>query len=255
MKYWCVTTCSESGWRETGERMVTSFLRYWPLEASLCLYAEGFAPTIGGLEVRRLPSWLDEFKARHRDEPSANGRNGQKYDYRTDCVKFSHKVAALTDFAVGIDDGVVVWLDADVVSHAPVTPQWLDGLFPEPSYLAWLDRYNCHPECGLVLYRASHRSHRLFMERFAGLYQSDKVLSLPETHDSYVLQQLVTRALLAHEIERPVSLSGDSKGWHHPFIAGPLGQCLDHCKGRRKELGKSPRRDLQRPRIEPYWAC
>jgi hypothetical protein len=255
IRFRCVTTCNEFGWRESGERMARSFLRNWPAEASLTVYAEDFCPSVPDLAVRRLPAWLDEFKARHAKNEAANGRVNALYTYRQDAVKFAHKVAALTDFGLCLDDGVLIWLDADTFTHSPVTAQWLDGLFPQPSYIAWLDRLGNHPECGMVMYRPGHRAHRTFMQRLAWTYYSDEVLGYKETHDSFILQELVDDAVRHREIEPPVSLSGEAKGWHHPFVAGPLGACMDHCKGARKHTGRSHRSDLKQPRIEPYWAC
>jgi len=255
IRFRVVTTMNERGWRETGERMVRSFLRNWPAEASLTVYAEGFCPSLPDVAVRRLPTWLDEFKMRHAANPKTQGRVDSGYDYRGDCLKFSHKVAALTDYALSVDDGILVWLDCDVFTHAGVTADWLDSLFPEPSYIAWLDRAGNHPECGFVMYRPGHRSHREFMEGFADFYKSDKVLRLRETHDSYALQKLVEEWHSAGKIEPPVSLSGEARTWHHPLVSSRIGECCDHLKGGRKQFGKSQKRDLQKPRIEPYWTC
>jgi len=252
LRFHVVSTCNEQGWRETGERMVRSFLRHWPADAHLTLFAEGFSPSVAGIDVRRLPAWLDAFKARHRDNVARNGMRNGLYDYRYDVIKFSHKVAALTDFGARLNDGVLVWLDADILSHANVTTQWLDSLFPEPAYIAWLDRVNTHPECGIVLFRASHPYHQNFMERFRDIYSSDHVLRLQQTHDSFILQHLVNCKFNAGKIPAPASLSGDARNWHHPLAAGPLGMCLDHAKGPRKLAGRSPRIDA-RGRTEPHW--
>lgn len=252
MNYHVVTTMNEAGWIETGRRMVESFATRWPKNARLTLYAEGFIPN-AAVATRPLPVWLDEFKAKHRNTRSANGWRKERYTYTHDAVKFAHKVAALTDFAEGIRDGVVIWLDADVYTHADVTEQWLTKLFPEPAYIAWLDRQNTHPECGFVMFRASHPYHAAFMDRFRALYTSGRVFDLPETHDSFVLQHLVTAKVATGHIPAPASLSGEALRTSHPAVNGPLGACIDHMKGPRKAEGRSRRRDLIRPRSEPYW--
>jgi len=251
-RFHVVTTMNEAGWRETGDSMVRSFLRNWPKQASLTVYAENFTPGIKCIEVKRLPAWLDEFKARHRDNVARNGQRNGVYDYRFDCVKFAHKVAALTDFGARLNDGVMIWLDADTFTHSLVAEWWLDSLFPEQAYIAWLDRVNTHPECGFVMFRASHPYHQNFMERFRDIYSSDHVLRLAQTHDSFILQHLVNCKFNAGKIPAPASLSGDAKNWHHPMVAGPLGMCLDHAKGPRKLAGRSPRIDA-RGRTEPHW--
>jgi hypothetical protein len=245
---------SARGWEETGRRMAQSFVDRWPAECQpLIVYAENFEPDVEGIEVRRLPGWLAEFKALWKDRPSANGYHGGRYTYTHDAVKFAHKVAALTDCGEGLNDGVLIWLDADVYTHSDVTIEWLEKLFPEPAYIAWLDRERSHPECGFVMYRCSHPYHATFMERFRSIYTSGNVLKLAETHDSYVLQHLVTVKVANRKIPPPASLSGAARRTSHPFVNGPIGEVADHLKGPRKQAGRSHQRDLVFARPEAYW--
>lgn len=255
MQYHVVTTMNKSGWAETGRRMAESFVKNWEIDNPLTIYAEDFVPDIDGVVTAKLPKWMSEFKEHYGRVPLFNGRlgfNNQKYDYRWDAVKFAHKVAALTEFAGLIDEGIVIWLDADTFTHSKVTETWLNGLFPVPSYLAWLDRTNNHPECGFVMYRAYHPFHQKFMEGFKHLYTSGDIFKLKETHDSYALQHFVMQKVQQRKIPLPTSLSGD-RNWHHPFVNGPLGACLDHMKGPRKLEGKSRKRDFRNQRREEYW--
>lgn len=250
LNYHVVSTMNAKGWEETGRRMAASFLKHW--DAPLTIYAEDFLPDISGIQTRALPEWMAEFKAKHSLIEAHVGRRNGRYDYRFDAVKFAHKVAALTDFGEDLDEGVLIWLDADTYTHAEVTEKWLESLFPEPAYVAWLNRQNSHPECGFVMYRCSHPYHRNFMQAFRNLYTSGDLFKLAETHDSFALQHLVLAKVMNRKIPPPVSLSGDT-GWHHPFVNGPLGACLDHLKGPRKQEGKSRKRDMRIRRREPYW--
>lgn len=253
LKFQVVTTTNAAGWEQTGRRMAQSFVDQWQTGGKLVIYAEDFEPDVDGCETRRMPSWLADFKAQNENTPAYNGRRGARtYDYRFDAIKFSHKVAALTDFAEPISEGVAIWLDADTFTHAPVTADWLEKLFPPPAYLAWLDRLNSHPECGFMMFRCSHPYHVNFMQAFRNLYTSGQIFKLRETHDSYAMQHLVSAKLMHGKIPPPVSLSGDTR-WHHPFVNGPLGERIDHMKGPRKKEGRSRARDLRRPRSEAYW--
>lgn len=253
MRFHVVSTMNEQGWNETGKRMAASFLARWPESAMpLTIYAEGFDPDMKGIEVRQLPAWLDEFKHINDRNPVAKGIRNGAYDYRFDAVKFAHKVAAVTDFGLSLTDGVMIWLDADTYTHADVTEEWLENLFPEPAYIAWLDRFNSHPECGFVMYRASHPYHSLFMQSYRNLYTSGELFRLSETNDCTALAHVVSAKMLNGKIAPPVSLSGD-KSWHHPFVNGPLGAKLDHLKGARKRDGRSRKRDSRQPRTEEYW--
>ncbi len=213
----------------------------------LYLYAEQFVPDHRRPVVRGLPAWLSEFKARHAENRRAHGLVDGTYDYRQDCVRFAHKVAAVTDAAFELEADVLIWADADIVTHAPVTTDWLTTLFPAGPYIAWLERDRHYPECGFYMLRCSHPAHREVMTRWRQLYETDAVFGLPETHDSYVLQQIILEAEREGLITTH-SLSGEARQHRHPSINGPLGTRLDHLKGPRKGQGRSPRTDLMTPR-------
>lgn len=253
MNFHVVTTTNAAGWEETGRRMAQSFVERWTRDARLTVYAEGFDPFVAGVAVRSLPAWLDAFKARHRDNPAANGLRNGRYTYTHDAVKFAHKVAALTDFAESITDGIVIWLDADTYTHADVSTKWLESLFPETSYLAWLDRRNAHPECGFVMYRASHPHHRAFMAAYRDLYASGGLFKLPQTEDCTALAHIVGIKVANRLIPPAHSLSGRANRCSHVFANSELGSRMDHLKGPRKQEGRSRRADLVLPRNEDYW--
>jgi hypothetical protein len=253
MRFAVVTTCNLSGWQEYGRRMVATFEQFWPVDVPLYLYAEDFQPDHARPIVVELPKWLAEFKARHASNPPAHGMIDDKYDFRLDCVRFAHKASAVMDAAARVDVDILIVADADIVTHAPVDTDWLEGLFPPGPYIAWLDREH-HPyfEGGFYMLRCNHPVHRRIMSRWQELYETDAVLALPQTHDALSLMQALGEAereglLTTH------SLSGDARGHEHPLVNGPLGARLDHLKGPRKMLGRSHLTDLITPRLEPYW--
>jgi hypothetical protein len=254
VKFHVVTTMNAAGYSQHGRRMVDSFLLRWPETASITVYAENFDNVVESerCHVRELPAWLTEFKFANAENPAAHGQRRGAYDYRYDAVKFAHKVAAMTDFGLGLDDGIMVWLDADTFFHADVKEDWLLKLFPEPAYIGWLDRKSSHPECGIILFRPSDLYHRRFMQAYEDVYTSGRIFKYGEWHDSFVFQQLVRVKAAAGKIPQPVSMSGDTR-ITHPAVNGPWGAVCDHMKGPRKEEGRSRARDFVRPRSEPYW--
>src|SRR5690606_31390342 len=100
--------------------------------------------------------------------------------------------------------------------------------FPEPAYVAWLDRNGSHPECGFFMLRASHPYHRNFMQAYRNLYTSGDVFKLRETHDSYVFQHLVTTKAANRKIPPPHSLSGEARRTSHVLANSQIGSRLDH---------------------------
>jgi len=262
-------TCHAEGWRDYGRKMVQTFVEHWPAAATLNVYAEGFSVDVQAPNVfeRRLPAWHDAWKARHAENPDAHGtdprrfgatdkRKGKGYSYRRDCVRFSHKVAALTDTALecrAAAPGLLIMVDADVITHAGVTLEWLNQIFPDPaSYLAWLDRASWYPECGFVIFRETHPGHDWFMRAFRSTYETDAVFTLSETHDSFVLQQLVTDAVRCGKIPAPFGLSSKvGKRSSHPFVYSRLAERLDHAKGKFKVEGRTPKGYVRR--TEAHW--
>ena len=252
MRFALVTTCHLAGWQQYGRRMVETFDEFWPADFPFYLYAEDFQPDHPRPIVCELPKWHAEFKARQANNPAAHGMVEGKYDFRKDCVRFSHKVGAVTDAASRLDVDILIVTDADLVTHAPVDTDWLESLFPPGPYVAWLDREHQYFEGGFYMLRCNHPVHRRIMQRWQALYETDAVLGLSQTHDAESLQHVVFEAereglLTIH------SLSGDFRGHEHPLVNGPLGARLDHLKGPRKELGKSHASDLIQPRVEEYW--
>lgn len=232
--------------------MVETFDRFWPADVPLYLYAEDFQPDHSRPIVRTLPGWLAEFKARHADHPYAHGLGSGRYNPLQDCVRFAHKVAAVTDAASRLDPDILIVVDADIVTHAPVDANWLSDLFPPGPYIAWLNREGRYFEGGFYMLRCHHPAHRRIMARWQELYETDAVLGLSQTHDAQSLEHAIDEA----KREGPLtthSLSGEAWRYRHPLVNSPLGARLDHLKGPRKALGRSPATDLMIPRSEEYW--
>lgn len=261
MKYRIVTTCNKEGYQKYGRRMISSLLKYWPEDVAVHLYNEGFEPPCNVIP-HSFPEWHDEFKLRHRDNPKANGndktvnRKGRAHDYRYDAVRFSHKVAAITDVAQRFDDGVLIWCDADTVTHDYVSTEWIESLFPVSSdkYIAWLDRANKYPECGFLMFNCSHEQHKNFMSVLAKVYQYDTIFRFKETHDSYVIEQLVKEYVTSKAFPEPYSLSGPKgRKTTHPFVLSRLAEKMDHLKGNIKNTTKKTPGYMAPGRTESYW--
>lgn len=245
-RYLAITTCTAKQWTQYGRAMARTFVRFWPADIPLRIYAEGFDPggdlPIESVDLESAAPWLSVFKVEngHRKPES----------FKQDAVRFAHKMAAMGAAAEGDDCDVLIWLDADIVTHSLVRPKSLAALFPEPAAVAWLDRADTYPETGVLMFRLPQA--RPVIARCIEMYVSGEVYKLPGQTDCHVIQHAVEAAARRGEIEA-VSLSGDARKHKHPAINGPLGACLDHLKGRRKEFGRSRAKDLMRPRSEPYW--
>lgn len=251
MNYRAITTCNQSQWEQYGRAMATTFYRHWPSTVPLRVYAEGFNVVEQPVECIALEvtaPWLSIWKALYRAPQYNGGENAR--DYRHDAVRFAHKVAAIGAAAEDADFDVLIWIDADTVTHSPVTTEWLDGLFPEPAVVAWLDRERTYPECGFLMFRFP--AARRVIREVVKAYRNGSIFMLPEWHDSYVIQHVVQKSGVAVH-----SLSGPEgrKNIGHPWVSSELASRLDHLKGEiRKRDGHSKLgRELKVKRLEPYW--
>jgi hypothetical protein len=226
-----VTTFAQKHWESHARRCVETFGLYW----------QGIHLTTFDDEALESGSdWLAAFKERHKDRPTDN--------YRKDAVRFAHKVAAIElAFQGGISD-YLIWMDADCVTHAPVDVAWLTRLSQGADF-AYLARDRKYSECGFLMIRRNQRGEKL-IKRLVDLYRTDKLFLLPEWHDCWAFDH--ARNGLQGQLQC-ASLSGNANRMAHPFVNGPLGERLDHCKGARKAQGRSHASDLKVQRTEAHW--
>jgi hypothetical protein len=228
-----VTTYADKHWESHARRCVESFQAHWK-DIPLRAYTDA--------DLEDSSDWLPEFKQRQQGRPTDN--------YRFDAVRFSHKVAAIEQaFRVGTAD-CLIWLDADCVTHADVDAEWLASLIGDGDF-GYLKRANKYPECGFLILRRNERVAE-FIQHLVWLYRTDELFELAEWHDSWAIEHVRSYMERVDGL-RCVSLSGGFEHTGHPFVNGPLGARLDHCKGNRKQAGRSKASDLKVQRREGHW--
>lgn len=221
---------SLAGYHQYGERFLDSFNKYWPVPVTV--YSEDTLP------VPFTP--LDDPE--HQAFLSSDRQDGA--DYRWQAKRFSYKVFSILDAAKA--PGKLLWLDADVVTHKAIPMKFLNDLLPKGKYIACLERVHAHSECGFVMYDCDHLKD--FMAAWRHLYVSGEVYGLKEWHDSYVFDHLKAKMKIPS-----VDLSGSHRASWHPFINSCLGKYMDHLKGNRKKMARSPANDLVWARPEGHW--
>jgi hypothetical protein len=243
--------------------MLKTFSRYWAKDIKLYFYSEDIPrntlPVIENVVYRQMPDWYTTFKEKYSAVPDAVGRDRRRnrekreYDFRRDCLKFGHKVAALTDVASKVGEDLLIMIDADTLAHDTADCEWLYNLFRADTYIAWLHRNRGYPECGFMMFKCWRPEHTRFMSELRTIYESGKIFEEDETHDSYIFQQIVRRAIAEGWMTDPHSLSGDASRYHHPFVRCELAARLDHAKGARKKIGRTSKVEVRNERREPYW--
>lgn len=271
-EYILVTTFNRSGYRKYGKKMLESFVKYWPQDQKIVVYAENVIIEIKDprIEVKNLLEvrHLVDFKFRHNRNLIANGyypRGAKSKNFKYDAVRFSHKVFAIYDCIKTVPEGIkhVVWLDADTVTHRQIPEDFLAVNFPrkqkientEAFYrygIAYLGRTNQHSECGWMIFHLEDPMVKDFWEAFVNHYKTDSIFRLKEWHDSFVFDEVrlefEKKGMVNHNITPNFSQG-------HPFINCILGDYMDHLKGPRKDRGRSKHdeRNITTNEVIDWW--
>lgn len=261
-----VTTFNKSGLDTYGQRMIDSYEKNWPSEITLYVYAEDCTPktTKANVIVRDLhkeSTELVNFKNKWRGVPKANGdisadperskRKDSFKGFKWDAIRFSHKVYSIFHCAKTIDADVLTWMDADMYCHSPIGLDFVQKMIPEGKDLCYIGRDRKWPECGLYSINLKSKKGQEFLQKFQWAYDNAEkgIFQMDEWHDSFVFD-VVRKRMTLKELNWTEGLI---KGEGHPLINSEWGAYLDHLKGNRKELGKSKKTDLLKPRTENYW--
>jgi len=265
-KYAVVTTFHAKGYEQYAQKFIKTFTQQWPTTVNLYVYTEDceISESAPNLIIRDLHSSsqpLVNFKNKWRNVPKANGdvsqdpirskRRDSGKGFKWDAVRFAHKVYSIFHCAENCDAEILIWMDADMICHSPMSENILDTLIPKSIDLGFLGREGKFSECGLYSMNLSSIRIKKFLNQFQHFYDDAEngIFQLDEWHDSFVFDAV--RKL--HPLIESDWSKGLIKGEGHPLINSPWGAFLDHLKGKRKEYGKSLQTDIVVPRNEGYW--
>jgi hypothetical protein len=263
MTFTVVTTFHKKGYEIYGRRMIETFLKNWPKNITLVVYAEDctVSETADNLIVRDLNEVTEmvTFKNKWRNVPKANGdvsndpirskRKDAGKGFKWDAVRFAHKVYSIFDCARRTDSDWLLWMDADMVCHSPITLDKIISLCSRD--LCFLGRRGKYTECGLYAMNLRSVATIAFLQEFQRYYDDAEngIFTLDEWHDSFVFD-----AVRLHSSCRETDWSSHLiSGEGHPLINSEWGAYLDHLKGDRKSRKRSPATDLKIKRTEVYW--
>jgi hypothetical protein len=266
MKYTVCTTFNADGYNTYGSRMIDTFLQSWPQNVQLKVYAEGCsvtqtAPNLEVLDLETASPELVTFKNTWRYVPKANGdvgadpvrsrRKDAVKGFKWNAVRFAHKVYAIFHCAKNTTGDWLIWMDADMICHSPMTVERLSKFFPDTTDLCFAGRSRKFTECGLYGMHVTEPAVKTWLLDFQHMYDHAEsgIFTLEEWHDSYVFDAVRRRHSL-RELNWTAHLQ---MGEGHPLINCEWGAYIDHLKGERKVLGRSRTSDLRVTRDESYW--
>jgi hypothetical protein len=224
-----VTSFSPTGAELYGRRCVASIKAYWPHPVTV--YTDALDVTTTRL-TGDIPCW-SATKARlpetRPDVPAGGDKWTQKpTSYLWNARKFAVKPFVWKDAAERLGSGLLVWLDGDTVTTAPVP----DGLIKDVMDgvdVAFLGRGAMHPETGFVAFRVPEA---LPMLRWCvEAYRLGGFLALNDGWtDCHVLRAgLSAVGAKARDLTSPLAL--DWRSSVNAFALSPLGPYVEHLKG------------------------
>lgn len=259
-KYEIVTTFHKPGYEKYGKRMIETFEEKWQKDIPLKVYYENMEqPELVSDRIEYLDyevvcgdkqNAFAKLAAPHEERVlGPNGKDprpgrpspvtpGSRYLFQA--TRFAHKFYACEHAMRNSKSRYLVWCDADVVAINDVTEEWLDKFVEEGKYWSRVGRGAKYPECGFMIWDTEHPMHARYWQLMNWLYDDGALFQLMEWHDSFVWW--TAEKYVEQEAGKPLHVDLGAGYSGHAFVKGPLGDCLDHLKGDRKDVGFSKER-------------
>lgn len=223
-----ITTSTKKTFDQCGQKWLDG-RKHWHKGTEFIYYTEGFDVECPSKDIGSIDEFA-QWKARHVNYCSP--------DWRFNVVGFAHKVFAIAD-ALYDYDGVGVWLDTDAVTYKKLMAGLIQS-YIKHHYIGAFQRVGMHTETGMIVFDCSHPAHKPFLDRWRQWYLRDEFKHLPMWTDCHTFDA-TCKALRV-----PVhNLSGEHAKDMHPMAKAEIGRYIDHQKGQRKELDKSPENEYR----------
>ena len=253
MKIAVLTTFGNASWSVYSQKMLHTFAKFWPEDVPLLVQLDDellynvVCQMLRGPQDAVACGWDEEhtaFVERNKDKDHPQ-------DYRKQAVRFCHKVFALKralgavemQKAAGGDDAprYLIWMDADVITTAPVTIEDLEACLPkEGDAVSYIGRKDWdHSECGWLAFDLENGGDKI-IEAMCAVYVNDSVFGMEQWHDSWVFDRIVEQrvgsrtpicsANLNVIAEHITNLTPDAVG-RDVWLATPMARFSIHHKG------------------------
>ncbi len=228
-----VTTFPDHSWPIYSQKMLQSFVQFWPAEVPLCIQLDDdlLSQQIKAI-LRPQDAVAVGWGKDHKLFIERNFTKESQTDYRKQPIRFCHKVFALSraldatlqQKAAGEPYArYLVWMDADVLTERKVTFDDLKQCLPkEGDAVAYLGRKDWgHSECGWLAFDLEKGGDKIIIEMFRR-YITDEIFKEHEWHDSWIFDSIIKGI--------GTNLTADKPGmdiWPH----SPMAAWSRHYKG------------------------
>jgi len=237
----CITTFNQDYYDQLANKMVETYLEFWPKNVPLYCYTEDMKLPVQAENLREI----DVYEACNPELQSYLDYIGKHFSRG-----FAYKAFAWVHACRTLDVDQIIYLDADSVTYRPVTEAWLDSILPTNKIAAymgvtmnkgkWRGSNVQHADTGVYWFNRRHAYADTFVNRYEDIYISREVDNrdrFPKPNDAYVFADCVVEA------ERNGVENIDfhpERTAHSPLKETILGKYFRHFKGARK---KDPKMD------------
>jgi hypothetical protein len=227
-----------------GKIMYESWIRYWPDNCELIIYAEGFSKESDDPRVKFI-SWEENCLKEWQDFCDRT-TDGSTQRFAKKGFSFLHAMENKNK------NERLLWLDADLLFKKTISVELLDGILPtdklvalfdcyyqsnrdytQDQYVDWKERKTFGAESGFVVVNTAHQLFNTYVSNYRKLYtSSDKDPSLVSWYDGEVVLSAAKEFLI--EVEDLSKLRTTNK------TQTPLNHCylsdyMGHIKAKRKK--------------------
>jgi hypothetical protein len=185
----------------------------------------------------QLKEWIDK----HTDKKYHGWREDRgKFSWKSDGVKFSHKVFAQTHRIKNSTADILLYSDADTLYHAEPDLKYLNEICPADSLCTFFDRPKFRDETGFYMHNPQHPRAKEWAARLEEIYLSGELWTYEENRaaDQYTMahgrqsfKDCKQMDLMDFRCECHPFYGTDLKD---PVAYSPLSKFLRHLKGGKK---------------------
>ena len=240
-----VTSIHEEGLRTYGLRMLNSVAKYWDKDSlQLTCFYHDFdiniynIPDVPHIKFRNLNDIQDMIDYRNNFK-KYDGTTSGDYNWRTDAIKWCHKVFGMTELAFemaenSVKPGWLIWLDADTLTTKKFSENSIKEYLNDKCSIVHLGRTDTdYSETSFLAFNLNRENPLQFLADLRGAYISGEVLCYREWHDGFIIERLLNiykaHGTNVHNLT-PKVYGLDA------FGQSPLSEYMIHFKGQTKTV-------------------
>lgn len=184
-----ITTFSIDGYELYGKKMVNTWLKYWPSNAELTVYTEGFTleekdPRLKEIDINIVCPSLEEFKIKSRQLISSKDKKEKRKIDKA--IRWSHKVYAISH-ALNTTNDTLIFLDGDTFTTNTVNSNLDKLILSNHLFAVHFEQIkdDLHFETGFIAFNLKHPQIQILKTELQKGYDTLEVYQLNKAWDGF----------------------------------------------------------------------